>query len=337
MTPLDKGSQQVSPVRGIPTSRAYWELKAEQVLNRVFEPEKPIEVEVCDTPAAFSDTSSIPVELHDLPPAAVSNAAWSEPVASKPAAFKPPASRPAQAKQPTSKPKPASAKRRPAGAGKALQRFADQVGRQPSLLLAGASVTVMVVAGMALAVLGLWNQSQQAIRQERNMLLIERLRTMGPGTTPAQANEPAQTAAAAVGAGEDGALPPPPPGEPWMEELATLPASSAPAADVLKVPVNGRITSPAPAATGSTSSPGGSASSGGGNSGGGGNAPQLVGVVQVPGQSGSAIFQLGGSSTSAAVGESIGSSGWRLRSASGDTAVIEKGGEQRRISISSGF
>ena len=153
------------------------------------------------------------------------------------------------------------------------------------------------------------------------MLLIERLCTMGPGTTPAQANEPAE-ATAAVGVGEDGELPPPPPGEPWMEELATLPASSAPAADVLKVPVNSRITSPAPAATGSAS-------------GGGGNAPQLVGVVQVPGQSGSAIFQLGGSSTSAAVGESIGSSGWRLRSASGDTAVIEKGGEQRRIS--SGF
>jgi hypothetical protein len=298
----------VSPVRGIPTSRAYWELKAEQVLNRVFEPEKPIEVEVCDTPAAFSDGGSTPVELHDLPPAAVSNAA-----ASKPAAFKPPASRPAPAKQPTSKPKPASAKHRP-----------------PSLLLAGASVTVMLVAGMALAVLGLWNQSQQAIRQERNMLLIERLRTMGPGTSPAQANEPTHPATA-VGSAEDGELPPPPPGEPWMEELATLPASSAPAADVLKVPINSRITSPAPAATGSASIPGGSASSGGGN------APQLVGVVQVPGQSGSAIFQLGGSSTSAAVGESIGSSGWRLRSASGDSAVIEKGGEQRRISISSGF
>lgn len=306
----------MSPVRGIPTSRAYWELKAEQVLNRVFEPEKPIEVEVCDTPAAFSNAGSIPVELHDLPPA--------------------------PAKQPTSKPKQASAKRQPPRAGSALQRLADQVGRQPTLLLAGASVTVMVVAaGMALAVLGLWNQSQQAIRQERNMLLIERLRTMGPGTTPAQANEPAQ-AASAVGAGGDGELPPPPPGEPWMEELATLPASSAPATDVLKVPINSRLTSPAPAATGSASTPGGSASSGagnsgGGNNGGGGNAPQLVGVVQVPGQSGSAIFQLGGSSTSAAVGESIGSSGWRLRSASGDTAVIEKGGEQRRISISSGF
>ena len=300
----------MSPVRGIPTSRAYWELKAEQVLNRVFEPEKPIEVEFCDTPAAFSNAGSIPVELHDLPPA--------------------------PAKQPTSKPKQASAKRQPPRASSALQQLADQVGRQPSLLLAGASVTVMVVAGMALAVLGLWNQSQQAIRQERNMLLIERLRTMGPGTTPAQANEPAQ-AASAVGAGGDGELPPPPPGEPWMEELATLPASSAPATDVLKVPINSRLTSPAPAATGSASTPGGSASSGGGNNGGGGNAPQLVGVVQVPGQSGSAIFQLGGSSTSAAVGESIGSSGWRLRSASGDTAVIEKGGEQRRISISSGF
>ena len=271
----------MSPVRGIPTSRAYWELKAEQVLNRVFEPEKPIEVQVFDTPAAFSHPGSIPVELHDLPPASKKH-------------------------------------------------------HQPSLLLAGAGVTVMVVAGMALAVLGLLNQSQQAIRQERNMLLIERLRTMGPGTNPAQANEPAKPAAA-VGSGEDGELPPPPPGEPWMKELATLPASSAPATDVLKVPVNSRITSPAPAATGSASSPGGSASNGGGNSGGGGNAPQLVGVVQVPGQSGSAIFQLGGSSTSAAVGESIGSSGWRLRSASGDTAVIEKGGEQRRISISSGF
>ena len=279
----------MSPVRGTPTSRAYWELKAEQVLNRVFEPEKPIEVQVCDTPAAFTYAGSIPAELHDLPPA--------------------------PAKQPTSKPKPTSAKR-----------------RQPSLLLASASVTVMVVAGMALAVLGLWNQSQQAIRQERNMLLIERLRTMGPGTTSAQANETAQ-AAAAVGAGEDGELPPPPPGEPWMEELATLPASSAPAGDVLKVPMNSRITSPEPAATGSASSPGGSASSGGG----GGNAPQLVGVVQVPGQSGSAIFQLGGSSTSAAVGESIGSSGWRLRSASGDSAVIEKGVEQLRVSISSGI
>jgi len=253
----------LSPVRGIPTSRAYWDLKAEQVLNRVCEAEKPIEVEVCETPSLFPAPSSIPVELQDQPPS------------------------------------------------------------KPSLLLAGASITVVVLAGIVLVALGTWNQSQQAIRQERSMLLIERLRTMGPGTTTSQASEPAQ-AAAPNGETQAGMPAPPPPDEPWMEELSSLPASSAPPADVLKVPVSSQITSPAPTPTGSDSSKGGSP-------------PQLVGVVQVPGQGGSAIFQLGGSSTSAAVGESIGSSGWRLHSASGDTAVIEKGGEQRQISISSGF
>jgi hypothetical protein len=247
----------LSPVRGIPTSRAYWDLKAEQVLNRVFETEKPIEVEVCETPSLFPAPSSTQVELQDQPPS------------------------------------------------------------KPSLLLAGANITLMVLAGIVLVALGTWNQSQQAIRQERSMLLIERLRTMGPGTTTSQA-------AAANGETQAGMPAPPPPGEPWMEELSSLPASSAPPADVLKVPVSSQITSPAPTPTGSDSSKGGSP-------------PQLVGVVQVPGQSGSAIFQLGSSSTSAAVGESIGSSGWRLHSASGDTAVIEKGGEQRQISISSGF
>jgi hypothetical protein len=65
--------------------------------------------------------------------------------------------------------------------------------------------------------------------------------------------------------------------------------------------------------------------------------PQLVGVVQVPGLPASAIFQLNGSSTSAASGEAIGNSGWRLLSAGGDTAVIERQGMQKRISISSGF
>lgn len=253
----------MSRVRGIPTSRAYWDLKAEQVLNRVFESKKPIEVEVCETPSFFPASSNIPVEPQDQPQT------------------------------------------------------------KPSRLLAGTCITVMVVAGTALATLGAWNQSQQSVRQERNMLLIERLRTLGPGTNPVQANKQAQTAGA-IGSSEDGEVPPPPPGEPWIEELSSLPASSAPAANVLKVPVSSQITNPAPTATGSASSTAASS-------------PQLVGLVQVPGQSGSAIFLLGGSSTSAAVGENIGSSGWRLRSASGDTAVIEKGGEQHQISISSGF
>ena len=322
----------MSPLRGIPTSRAYWELKAEQVLNRVFEPEKPIEVEVCDTPppSAFADSTpaepleSIPVELQDLPPAP-------QPATERPQ----PTVQGRHRNGSSSRSTPTSRIGAPKAGGLGpVQQWVDQLGRRPSLLLAAAGVSVLVVSGSALVVLGVWNQSQQAIRQERNMLLIERLRTMGPGTAAATP-DPGQTAATPAEAGKDGELPPPPPGEPWMEELASLPASSAPSADVLRVPVNSRITSPAPAASGSGS---GSGSGGnGGNASAASGAPQLVGVVQVPGQSGSAIFQIGGSSTSAAVGESIGSSGWRLRSASGDSAVIEKGGEQRRVTISSGF
>ncbi len=283
----------MSLLRGIPTSRAYWELKAEQVLNRVFDPEKAIEVEICDT-------SSIPIAaLHDLQSA------------------------------PATSSSPIPPQKQRGGDGiQQTQGWRQQKSHQPSLMLAGASVTVMVVASMVLVAFGIWHQSQQAIRQERNILLIERLRTMGPGATDA-VDEAAQ-AATSKEAGQAGEVPPPPPGEPWMEELASLPPSSAPAAEVLQVPVSSRITSPAPAARGS-------ASSGSRTGNDGGNAPQLVGVVQVPGQSGSAIFQIGGSSTSAAVGDSIGSSGWRLRSAIGDSAVIEKDGEQRRVNISSGF
>jgi hypothetical protein len=323
----------VSPLRGIPTSRAYWELKAEQVLNRVFEPEKPIEVEVCDTPpsAAFSNASqslpleSIPVELQDLPPAREPATATDRP---QPTAQVPHRNGRTKRSRPASR----MGQARAGGLGP-VQHWVDQLGRRPGLLLAAAGGSVLVVSGAALVVLGVWNQSQQAIRQERNMLLIERLRTMGPGTAAATL-ERSQAATPPTEADKDSEQPPPPPGEPWMEELASLPTSSAPSAEVLRVPVNNRIPSPAPAASGSGSSPGGNVNAARGS---GVGAPQLVGVVQVPGQSGSAIFQFEGSSTSAAVGESIGSSGWRLRSASGDSAVIEKGGEQRRVSISSGF
>jgi hypothetical protein len=321
----------VSPLRGIPTSRAYWELKAEQVLNRVFEPEKPIEVEVCDSPPspAFANPTpsdqleSIPVEIQDLPPAPVTTIDRPQPTAQA-------QHRNGRSKRSGPASRIGSPRARRLGP---VQHWADQLGRRPSLLLAAAGVSVLVSAGAALIVFGIWNQSQQAIRQERNMLLIERLRTMGPGTAAATLDR-LQAAAPPTETDKDSEQPPPPPGEPWMEELASLPASSAPSAEVLRVPVNNRIPSPAPAASGSGSSPGGNVNAARGS---GVGAPQLVGVVQVPGQSGSAIFQFEGSSTSAAVGESIGSSGWRLRSASGDSAVIEKGGEQRRVSISSGF
>ena len=228
----------MSPKRGIPTSRAYWELKADQVLNRVFEAESAIEVEVLERPPKA---------------------------------------------------------------------------RQAGLVMTCIGVTSLIAAGGGLLLISLWSQSQQSLRQERNLLLLERLRNLGP--TAAEPAEAMSTAAT------DG-LPPPPPKEPWIQELAKLPSSGPAAAEPIRVPVPEPISSPAPAASGPSS---------------GSAAPQLLGVVQVPGRSGSAIFQVGGSSTSAAVGDSIGSSGWRLVSASGDSAVIERGGEQRRLSISGGF
>lgn len=196
-----------------------------------------------------------------------------------------------------------------------------------ALVLASVSLGITTVAGLGLVALQLRSQDQQAIRQERNLLMMERLRAMGPASPDPEA----------LAAAEDG-LPPPPPAEPWMQELATLPPSSAPGARVLQVPMNGNVSRSAPPAmaagpSGATPRPGGSM--GGGGSG-GDPAPQLIGVVQAPGHGGSAIFQVGSSSTSASVGETIGGSGWTLRSANADSAVIERNGEQRLISISSG-
>jgi hypothetical protein len=234
----------VTSPRGIPTSRAYWELKAEQMLNRVFSSEAPIVVEV--------------VEPNATPAAAA-----------------------------------------PTGHTRHL----------PIWVTAAACATALATAAAAM----LWSGQQQALRQERNLMLLERIRSLGPATAKAQPQ-----------ADPDEHLPPPPQ-EPWMEELAQLPAAGAPQATVLKVPFTPTIGAGAPTAPPPLPSESGT------------NLPLLVGVVQSQGRSASAIFQIGGSSTSAAVGESIAGSGWRLRSASGDTAVIERAGQQRRLSISGGF
>ena len=176
------------------------------------------------------------------------------------------------------------------------------------------------LAGLSLvACFGLWrgwSEAHQDLRQERNLRLLEGIRGLA---VPADANGGPPVASA------DG-LPPPPPSEPWIEELQQLeprPGALAP----LQVPLSGTLRAPAPPLSTSTSS--GSSGSGG--------IPELLGVVQIPGRSGSAIFQVGGSSSNALVGDSIGNSGWRLVATSGDGAVIERGGITRRVSISAGF
>ena len=65
--------------------------------------------------------------------------------------------------------------------------------------------------------------------------------------------------------------------------------------------------------------------------------PELVGIVNLPGKAGSAIFQVGSDSVNAGIGDRIGCTDWRLASTGQDSAVIEKEGEQRRLTISSGF
>ena len=318
--------------RGLPLSRAYWDLKAEQVLNRVFASEAAIDVEVMEAPPPPVATQA------PAPPAgsAAANGGGAGP------------------RRTTTPPPPPPAPSPAVGYGSSRRAPRGQVGwlgQQRAVVLAGVGVVGLLTTAASLVLLGLWNQNQQVLRQERNLLLLERLRELGPDATAAaamparDANPPGSAETATTAPGAEG-LPPPPPDEPWMQELAALPSEGAPRAEVLKVPASRQITSPAPAASAGSGSAGGSSgsSSSAGSTGAAASAaasgaamPQLVGVVQIPGRSGSAIFQTGGSSTSAGVGELIGSSGWRLRSATGDSAVIERGGEQRRLSISSGF
>ena len=192
----------MSPVRAIPTSRAYWELRAEQVLNRVFNPEAPIDVEICET------------------------------------AEQPPAGSPAPGQ--AGSPRASTPGSRRTGRRTVATATATASARpvQPGMLLAGLSLLITGTAAIGLVALSLWQQGHQALRQERNLLLVERLRALGPATAAQQADtvagsavpQPQQLPGApgAGGAADPEAGLPPPPSEPWMEELATLPASSAP-------------------------------------------------------------------------------------------------------------
>jgi hypothetical protein len=247
----------VSSSRPVNTSRAYWELKAEQVMDRVFENTgrpSPAQLHHAPTP---SEQAPIEVEVRET--------RWHWPW------------------------------RRP----------------QPWQLAATALAGFGLLGG-----LGLWHgwsEARNDLRQERNLRLLEGIRSLE--------SAPALSETAAPKPSGDG-LPPPPPSEPWIEELSQLEGGAPTAVTPLQVPLTGTLQAPAPAATPSSS---------------GATAPELLGVVQIPGKPGFAIFQLGGSSTNALVGDMIGSSGWKLVSTSGDSAVIERGGTSRRVSISSGF
>ncbi|MBW4529628.1 MAG: hypothetical protein KME02_02960 [Aphanothece saxicola GSE-SYN-MK-01-06B] len=278
------------PLRGIPTSRAYWELKAEQMMNRVFDPEATIDLDVA-------------AQAEPPPPLPVAT-----PI------------RRLRGRPATPSPSAAPAPNRP--------------DRHTLLLTAMGGVCMISVAS---SVLYLTHSSrmQQALTQERSLLLVERLRSLGPAN-PAPLGAVGGTNLSSSGQPMlplSGDQLPPPPEEPWIEQLSQLPQQEGARAPVLRVPVSPKLAAAAPPASGG----GGYAERSAAPVGGGGAVPELVGVVGSAGRPASAIFQMGGSSTSVNAGEAIGGSGWRLRSADGDAALIERGGEVRRISISNGY
>ncbi|MBD2548614.1 hypothetical protein H6G65_03245 [Microcystis elabens FACHB-917] len=273
------------PLRGIPTSRAYWELKAEQMMNRVFDPEATIDLDV-------ASQAEPPPPLPLAPPV--------RRLRGRPA---PPAAAPARSDRHT-------------------------------LLLTAMGGVCMVSVASSVLYLTHSSRMQQALSQERSLLLVERLRSLGPANpAPLGAGIGSGLAAGPSVLPLAGDQLPPPPEEPWIEQLSQLPQPEGSRAPVLRVPVSPKLAAAAPPATGGDGGHGDRS----GAAAGGGPVPELVGVVGSAGRPASAIFQMGGSSTSVSVGEAIGGSGWRLRSADGDTAMIERGGEVRRISISNGY
>ena len=262
----------MSSPRFASTSKAYWELRAEQVMDRVFVNAGR------NAPAEEPDT--IEVEVRDA----------------------------------TTTPSPSQASNK---ASTIWQQLATPLSIALAISLSGFGVGGAVV---------LWHGSHQArqdLQQERNLRLLQGLRTLEAPAPPSQE----QTLATPT----TEAAPPAAPQNPWIEELEPLGGSTDPLKP-LQVPLNGTLQVPpagpsAAVPTTPTPAPAGPAI----------KAPELLGVVQIPGQPGSAIFQSDGSSSSTSVGDTIGSTDWRLISISGDSAVIERGGSRRHVSISSGF
>lgn len=149
-----------------------------------------------------------------------------------------------------------------------------------------------------------WTIARSQLNLERDLLLIERLRDRG---TKADDTAPKATSSSAISAqDEPGALAPPPPEteSEWGTALETL---TVPVQPVLQG-------SPAPPAIDEV-------------------LPLLTGVVQGPGGTSSAIFQINNASISSGIGDAIGNSGWTLSSVSEAGAVIQRNGMSRNLSV----
>ena len=326
--------------RGIPTSRAYWDLQAEKLMNRIFDPVDTIDLPT-DADRSDLDALALPASEEEANPGA----------AAAPAAKAP---RWQRARRPQANPQIdpfRSAAVSPAPLEPAVSAPAPQRGlqatlatltahQQPLMLIGAFAAAGLVSASSGVLALSQWNRFQDSLQQERSLLLVERLRNFGPAaqapaTPPAPALAPptgltaqagapqaaVQSQAYSQGAGPSDNDLPPPPQEAWIEQLGELPQPQR-SAPILRVPVSPKLAAAAAAPVRRSPPPG--------------PLPLLVGVVGAPGKVGSAIFQMGGSTSTVSVGETIGNSGWRLRSTDGDSVMIEHDGDLRRIAIGSG-
>lgn len=256
-----------------PKSRQFWELKAEQVLNRLFEP---------DAVAPETSSSGTTTEITDLEIIHFS---------------------------PTHNPG--------VYAGNTDPKANNTIGAKP-----WTAISLIGMAAIALTAVIQIKTHQNALEKINNLQLLTQLRQHDSTDNANQLEQPNKNNA------ESNFIPPTPPSEEWIQELAKLPGSDSSYPDLLKVPLPG--TQKEPPNLGSKNLVSSSKESSGSS------LPILLGVIQGVGKSGAAIIQWEGSSTSVNSGETIGTSGWRLRETNSESAVIERGGQQNRISINSG-
>ena len=191
-------------------------------------------------------------------------------------------------------------------------------------MLTGIAVASVVSCGW---LIGNWQISQSQLEQERNLLLVERLRQ-----NITQAKEPMASAEQPQQATLSD-LPPPTRDQPSAQQPSTQqPSAQQPDAislAPLTLPIRqSPLPTQQPDFAPSLTTPGPGQID---------DEPQLTGVVQGPGGSSSAIFQVGQGSLSAGIGEPIGNSGWTLDAINDTGAVIRRNGERRNLSVGGVF
>ena len=191
-------------------------------------------------------------------------------------------------------------------------------------MLTGIAVASVVSCGW---LIGNWQISQSQLEQERNLLLVERLRQ-----NITQAKEPMASAEQPRQATLSD-LPPPTRDQSSAQQPSTQqPSAQQPDAislAPLTLPIRqSPLPSQQPDFAPSLTTPGPGQID---------DEPQLTGVVQGPGGSSSAIFQVGQGSLSAGIGEPIGNSGWTLDAINDTGAVIRRNGERRNLSVGGVF